>query len=72
MAETSGVPNPVADNRPGPRFEVDVFAQEGHLKEGKLTQYGSEFTVRCDEGPQLGGANTAPTPLAYFTLAMGF
>lgn len=72
MAQDSRVPDIRSDNRPGPHIEVDVFAHEGHVKEGKLTQHGKEFTVLCDEGPQIGGTNTAPTPLAYFTLGIGF
>jgi hypothetical protein len=44
----------------------------GHLKEGHVTSQGKEFTVLSDEGPRIGGENTAPSPLAYFTLGMGF
>ena len=72
MTETTGAPPPTSQTRPPPHFEVDVFAREGHVKEGRVVQYGHEFTLLCDEGPAIGGTNTAPTPLAYFTLAMGF
>lgn len=30
------------------------------------------YTIECDEGRGLGGDNTAPTPLAYFTSALAF
>jgi len=30
------------------------------------------FTVMCDEGAHVGGDNTAPSPLAYFNIAIGF
>jgi hypothetical protein len=63
---------PPAENRPGPHVEVDVYAREGHVKEGRIQQHAHSFTVMCDEGPQIGGTDTAPTPLGYFTLAMGF
>lgn len=30
------------------------------------------FTVSCDESERLGGEGTAPSPLGYFTAAIGF
>jgi len=30
------------------------------------------FTVTCDEGAHVGGDDTAPSPLAYFNIAVGF
>jgi hypothetical protein len=55
--------------RPGPRFVAEVIPLEGQLKEGHV----GGFTVMCDERPgPLGGTDTAPTPLGYFTLAVGF
>jgi hypothetical protein len=30
------------------------------------------FTVYCDESERVGGENTAPSPLGYFTSAIGF
>lgn len=30
------------------------------------------FTVMCDEGGHVGGDDTAPSPLAYFNIAIGF
>ena len=67
MTETN--PRP-AD--PGPHIEVEVTQVHGHIKEGRVTQQGKEFVVTSDEGPRIGGENTAPSPLAYFTLGMGF
>ena len=31
-----------------------------------------EFTIHCDEGPRLGGDDSAPPPLAYFAAAIMF
>ncbi len=30
------------------------------------------FAVYCDESERVGGENTAPSPLGYFTAAIGF
>jgi hypothetical protein len=30
------------------------------------------FEVFCDEGPHVGGDNTAPSPLGYFVAGVGF
>ena len=30
------------------------------------------FTVHCDEHERVGGEDTAPSPLGYFTAAIGF
>lgn len=54
--------------RAGPSFDVQVTALEGQLKEGHVRQ----FTVMCDEGERTGGTDTAPSPLGYFTLGIGF
>lgn len=54
--------------RPGPAIQVEVRALDGMLKEGRVRQ----FTVMCDEGTQIGGTDTAPPPLGYFTLGIGF
>ena len=52
----------------GPHQEIEVTILEGQLKQGKVRQ----FTVMCDEGERVGGTDTAPSPLGYFTLGMGF
>ncbi|HZT07002.1 MAG TPA: hypothetical protein VFC51_08215 [Chloroflexota bacterium] len=54
--------------RPGPDVESEVVVLEGMLKEGHVRG----FTVMSDEAERTGGTNTAPSPLAYFTLAIGF
>lgn len=33
---------------------------------------GSTFAITCDEGAYLGGDDTAPPPLAYFSAAIAF
>lgn len=33
---------------------------------------GSTFSIICDEGAYLGGEDTAPPPLAYFSAAIAF
>ncbi len=30
------------------------------------------FTIDCDESERVGGEHTAPSPLGYFTAAIGF
>lgn len=60
-------PTPITD-RPAPLLEAEVITLEGQLKEGHVRG----FTVMCDEGEHIGGTNTAPAPLGYFTLGIGF
>jgi len=58
-------------NRPGPYIVAEVTPLEGQLKEGHV----QGFTVRCDEGMRpdgSGGTDSAPSPLGYFTLGIGF
>ena len=52
----------------GPVLEIEVSALDGQLKEGHVRQ----FTVMCDEAARTGGTDTAPPPLGYFTLGIGF
>ncbi len=59
---------PRDDGRQGPYFMAEVTLQEDHLKTGTV----GGFAVRCDEGARLGGTDTAPSPLSYFTIAVGF
>ena len=49
-------------------LEADAQTLERMRKEG----HARGFTVFCDEGERIGGDNTAPPPLAYFGLAVGF
>lgn len=41
---------------------------------GKMRKEGHArgFTVYCDEAERIGGDNSAPPPLAYFALSLGF
>lgn len=41
---------------------------------GKMRKEGRArgFTVYCDEAERTGGENSAPPPLAYFALSLGF
>ncbi|HEY3118881.1 MAG TPA: hypothetical protein VGK54_19230 [Chloroflexota bacterium] len=66
MAESTS--SGAAPQTPGPAIEVQVKALEGQVKEGRVRQ----FTVMSDEGERIGGTDTAPSPLAYFTLGIGF
>ena len=50
---------------------AEVIPLEGQLKEGHV----QGFTVMCDEAGRpggVGGTDTAPSPLGYFTVAAGF
>ena len=49
-------------------IEADTEHLERMLKEG----HTQGFTLYCDEGPRLGGDNTAPSPLGYFALSIGY
>ncbi len=49
-------------------IEADTVTLERQRKEG----HSRGFTIYCDEGTAIGGDNTAPPPLAYFTMALGF
>lgn len=33
---------------------------------------GTSFTIACDEGSYLGGDDTAPPPLAFFSASLAF
>ena len=49
-------------------IDVDVESMGKMRKEG----HGRGFTVHCDERAQTGGDNTAPSPMVYFALSLGF
>ena len=49
-------------------LEADAETLAKMRKEG----HARGFTVYCDEGERIGGENTAPPPLAYFALSLGF
>jgi hypothetical protein len=47
---------------------AEVIPLDGQLKAGHV----QGFTVRCDESERVGGKDSAPSPLGYFTVAVGF
>jgi len=49
-------------------LEADAESLERMRKEG----HARGFTVYCDEGRHIGGDDSAPPPLAYFGLSVGF
>jgi len=59
------------EHRSGPHVIADVILHEGQVKEGRVQGY----TIRCDEAVRpdgSGGTGTGPSPLGYFTSAIGF
>ena len=54
--------------------EVVTVTDEGLRKQGIIVEPAdtSQYEVFADEGPHLGGENTAPRPLTYFLLSVGF
>ena len=54
----------------GRRFSFHVRAEKGERHRKRAT-FG-RFTIECDEGPALGGDDSAPPPLAYFASALAF
>lgn len=54
-------------------FEADVRGVTPFLKLATVTRNGGgHMTFACDEGPSLGGLDSAPTPLMYFSAALAF
>jgi hypothetical protein len=55
-------------------FEADVQGLTPMLKVATVSRQGGEsyYTFACDEGSNLGGLGSAPTPLAYFSAAIAF
>ena len=49
-------------------IEADTVTLERQRKEGQ----SRGFTIYCDESETIGGDNSAPPPLSYFTMALGF
>jgi uncharacterized OsmC-like protein len=54
--------------------EIVTVAAGGLRKQGIIVEPAetSQFEVFADEGARLGGENTAPRPLTYFLLSVGF
>jgi hypothetical protein len=54
-------------------FEADVTSVTPFLKLAKVSRGGSgHMSFLSDEGPNLGGLGSAPTPLMYFSAALAF
>jgi len=54
-------------------FEADVHSVTPFLKLATVSHNGTAHkTFACDEGPNLGGLGSAPTPLMYFSAALAF
>lgn len=52
-------------------FEADVQSVTPFLKLATVSRGGKgHMTFACDEGPNLGGLGSAPTPLMYFSAAL--
>ena len=68
LKDPNYVSPPRDTDRPGPHIVAEVISLEGQLKAG----YVQGFTVRCDESERVGGTDSAPSPLGYFTVAVGF
>jgi hypothetical protein len=54
-------------------FDADVNLVTPFLKLATVSRGGAgPMTFACDEGPNLGGLGSAPTPLMYFSAALAF
>lgn len=58
-------------------FEAQARALDGMRKLAVIrvqrpTGPGEAYTLVCDEGPDLGGEGSAPTPLTYFVAGVAF
>jgi len=57
------------------RVSLEAESLDGMKKRAIVTleqPEGSTFSIICDEGAYLGGEDTAPPPLAYFSAAIAF
>lgn len=54
--------------------EIVTVTDKGLRKQGMIVEPDecSHFEVFADEGPRMGGENSAPRPLTYFLLSVGF
>lgn len=52
--------------------EITVEADAETLQKMKKEGHARGFTVYCDEGERIGGDNSAPPPLAYFSMSLAF
>lgn len=57
------------------RVRLTAESMENMKKRAVVTlesPVGSTWSIRCDEGEYLGGEDTAPPPLVYFSAAVAF
>ena len=52
--------------------EILVEADAETLQKMRKQGHARGFTVYCDEAERTGGENSAPPPLAYFSLSLAF
>lgn len=54
--------------------EIVTITDRGLRKQGIIIEPGetAHYEVFADEGPRMGGENSAPRPLTYFLLSVGF
>jgi len=52
--------------------EIHIEADCESLERQRKVGYVQGFTVYCDEREHVGGEGSAPSPLGYFTAAIGF
>lgn len=57
---------------PNVKREIMLEADAETLARMRKEGHARGFTVYCDEAERIGGDNTAPAPLAYFALSVGF
>ncbi len=79
-ASTAAPATASADSSPNRDIRIRVSARTigGQKKraevwnEGAGRPPGSRFAIMCDEGKRLGGEDSAPPPLAYFSAGVAF
>lgn len=57
------------------QLDVEAWAAKNMRKEARVSVAGrtdATYEIACDEGAWLGGDNTAPPPLAYFSSSIAF
>ena len=75
----TGDSEPRAGSQDGIRREIVIQVEAETLeRQRKLARVrsgsgaGSTFEMLCDEGTRIGGDDTAPSPLAYFSAGVAF
>jgi hypothetical protein len=56
-------------------IEAEAYSLDNMKKEAiaqAIQPEGTSFKIQCDEGPYLGGDDTAPPPLSIFTSGVAF